>query len=611
MSDIIKLLPDSVANQIAAGEVIQRPASVVKELVENSLDAGATKIQVIIKDAGRTLIQIIDNGSGMSPTDARLAFGRHATSKITNAGDLFLIRTLGFRGEALASIAAVASVELKTKRFEDELGTHIKISGTRFEGQEQTTCANGSNFMVKNLFYNVPARRKFLKTDQTEYRYILNEIYRLVLTNSDVEFSLIFDGSEQIAVAKENTKQRIINVFGKKINQSLISIQTDTAIVKIKGYIAKPDRTRKTNIEQYFFVNNRYMHHPYFRKAVNMAYDKLIPEGEYPSFFIYFEVDPANIDVNIHPTKTEIKFEDEQAIFQILNACIKESLGKFNVVPKMDFEENITRDAHLTSQTIIRPPKIEINPDYNPFKAGSSDRGNYSRQSLSKNWEELYKTNNQNINSQSNIKQGEEAISPIFKEKEIVEDFEANNIFFQFKKKYILTTGKNGLIVIDQSRAHERILFEKFMTLLESRKGVVQKSLFPIELDLNNHERAFMLEVIEHLNNIGFDIEMKGNSGFVLNGVPGDIETNNPAEMVLKMLEILINTPEDIKLVLHEKIAYSLAKSTAIKTGRVLIEEEMRNLFYRLMSCSNHNFTPDGLKILQLITIEEIETKFK
>lgn len=612
MADIIKLLSDSVANQIAAGEVIQRPASVVKELVENSLDAGANKIQIIIKDAGRTLIQIIDNGCGMSPTDARLSFERHATSKISKADDLFLIRTLGFRGEALASIAAVASVELKTKRKEDSIGTLIKISGSKVELQEQVASPDGSNFMIKNLFFNVPARRKFLKTNQTEYRYILNEIYRIVLTNKNVDFHVVFDGKDQLVLKQENLKQRIINVFGKKINQSLVSIQTKTAIININGYISKPERTRKNNQEQYFFVNNRYMYHPYFRKAITMAYDKLIPEGEHPSFFIYFEIDPSNIDVNIHPTKTEIKFEEEQAIFQILNASVKESLGKFNVLPKIDFEDDITRNAHFTSQTRIKPPQIKINPDYNPFDTDKKRSNNFNDfgKSVPKNWEQLYE-NNYSPNNSNNEEQSPQADNFFFSDNPNSNEAESGNVFFQYKKKYIITSGKSGMIIIDQSRAHQRILFEKFLKRLESRKGIVQKKMFPIELDLNNQERAFLIEVIESLNNIGFEIEMKGSEAFVITGVPGDLEAEDPANLVRGMLEVLQNTPEDIKLVLHEKIAFSLAKAASIKSDKSLREEEMRDIFYNLMSCSNHNFTIDGSKILELITIAEIENKFK
>jgi DNA mismatch repair protein MutL len=608
MTDVIKLLPDSVANQIAAGEVIQRPASVVKELVENAIDAGADKIQIIIKDAGRTLIQIVDNGHGMSPTDARLAFERHATSKINDANDLFMLTTLGFRGEALASIAAVASVELKTKRETDEVGSIIKISGSKIDIHEQIACADGSNFLVKNLFYNVPARRKFLKTDQTEYRYILNEINRIILTNSHIGFTVVFDGKEQLVLKKENVKQRIINVFGKKINENLISISSSTAIININGYISKPERTRKTNSEQYFFVNNRYMYHPYFRKAVTMAYEKLIPEGEHPSFFIYFEINPEKIDVNIHPTKTEIKFEDEQAVFQILNSCVKESLGKFNVFPRIDFEDNTTRDAHLTSSTIIRPPKISVNPEFNPFDSDyQSNKPRFSPPNIDKGKSFL----DEDFEMKPKPHDEEESQKT---QHELFEDdksLQKQSVFFQFKKKYIITAGKTGLIIIDQSRAHEKIIYDRFLILLKTRKGISQKSLFPEEIELNNEERAFMLEIIEDLNSIGFDIALKGSTSFIINGIPGDLPNENPTGLVMSVLGNLMNTPDRADLMLNEKIAMSLAKATRIKTGYHLSEEEMSELFHQLMLSPEHKYTPDGYKIIELVTLQEIENKFK
>jgi DNA mismatch repair protein MutL len=612
MSDVIKLLSDSVANQIAAGEVIQRPASVVKELVENSLDAGATDIQIIIKDAGRTLIQVVDNGKGMSPTDARMSFERHATSKISKAEDLFAIKTMGFRGEALASIAAIANIELRTKREEDEVGTEIKISGSEVISQEPVACQKGVNFIVKNLFFNVPARRKFLKSDRVEYRHITTEIYRIILTNPGVNFTVIFDNNTELSLSSENVRQRIINVFGKKLNIDLINIQSETSIVNIKGYIAKPERSRKTTSEQFFFVNNRYMNHPYFRKAVSMAYDKLVPEGEYPSFFIYFDVNPANIDINIHPTKTEIKFEDEQAIFQILNAAIKESLGKFNIVPSLEFEEDITRNAHFTSNTIIRPPSININPDYNPFNQNTKIKGktSYHQEKPPRSWEKLYEqSTKQNPDDfflpESSVKAVQ---SSIHDNPEVMVE-QQKNIFYQLKSKYILTSGKSGLIIIDQKRAHERILFEKFMNLLETRKGVIQKSLFPVVYEPDSAGRAVLLEVLSELNNIGFEIVMHGKDKFEIKGVPGDLMDIDPLKTLDHMIYVLSEISGSVQMVLHEKIALSLAKTAAFKVGKILKEEEMQDLFYSLMSCSNHNYTVEGKKILEIIGIDEIEKK--
>jgi len=609
MADIIRLLSDYVANQIAAGEVIQRPASVVKELVENAVDAGASEIQVIIKDAGKTLIQIIDNGSGMSPVDARLAFERHATSKISEAKDLFAIRTMGFRGEALASIAAVSAVELKTRRGNDDLGTRLVITGSEVNSQEPITCSKGSNFLVKNLFYNVPARRKFLKSDNVENRNIISEVYRIVLAHPDLSFLLVSDNNTILKLSPENLRQRIVSVFGKSLNQHLINLSVETSLVKIKGFIAKPERSRKNTSEQFFFVNNRYMLHPYFRKSVSLAYDKLIAEGEFPSFFLFFEISPSSIDINIHPTKTEIKFEDEQAIFQILNAAVKEALGKFNIIPGLDFEENITRDAHLTSKTTVKPPAISVNPDYNPFESQKGENPGLGSPPQ-KNWQSLYINNSQKtpddffIPTQS-ANQEENTLVTVHNQLQE----QHKNVFFQLKNKYILTSGKSGMIIIDQKRAHERILFEKFMELLETRKGVVQKSLFPIIYEPNPEDRAILLEVLSELNNIGFEIVLLGQSKFEIRGVPGDLTDIDPLKTIEQMVYVLGEVSGSAEMVLHEKIAISLAKTAAFKIGKTLKEEEMQDMFYRLMSCSNHNYTVEGKKIMEIINIDEIEKK--
>lgn len=606
MSDIIKLLSDSVANQIAAGEVIQRPASVVKELVENALDAKATDIKIVVKDSGKTLIQIIDNGCGMSPTDARMAFERHATSKIRKAEDLFNITTMGFRGEALASIAAIASVELKTKQETDSVGTEIKISGSEVLSQEPTACSTGTSFMIKNLFFNVPARRKFLKSDRVEFKHILNEIHRIVLTNPKVGFTLLSDDKIILQLKPENNRQRIINVFGKAQNQNLISLNTKTSIINISGFISKPERSRKTTAEQFFFVNNRYMYHPYFRKAISMAYDKLIPQGEHPPFYIYLEINPANIDINIHPTKTEIKFEDEQAIFQILNAAVKESLGKFNIVPSIEFENNITRDAHLTSTTIVKAPNITINPDYNPFETNKEFK--YERNDPPRSWEKLYDNHTDKTPDDFFMPEQKPAVQTSLLDDTSVKN-EQKSIFYQLKNKYILTSGKSGLIIINQKRAHERILFEQFLGLLETRKGVVQKSLFPIIYEPEPQDRAVLLEVLTELNNIGFEIAMMGKDKFEIKGVPGDLTDIDPQKTIEQMVYVLGEVSGDAKMVLHEKIALSLAKTAAFKVGKQFQEQEMQDLFYRLMSCSNHNYTIEGKKILEIISIDEIEKK--
>ncbi|HOZ30875.1 MAG TPA: DNA mismatch repair endonuclease MutL [Bacteroidales bacterium] len=605
MTDIIRLLSDSVANQIAAGEVIQRPASVVKELVENAVDAGAKEIQIIIKDAGKTLIQVIDNGNGMSPVDARMAFERHATSKISEAKDLFAIRTMGFRGEALASIAAVSTVELKTKRETDDVGTKIVISGSEVVSQEPETCAKGSNFMVKNLFFNVPARRKFLKSDNIENRNIVSEAYRIVLAHFELSFLLVIDNKTVLKLSPENLRQRIVNVFGKSLNQNLIHVNLITSLITINGFIAKPERSRKSTSEQFFFVNNRYMLHPYFRKSVAMAYDKLVAEGEHPCFFLYFETSPSSIDINIHPTKTEIKFEDEQAIFQILNAAVKEALGKFNIIPGLDFEEDITRDIHLTSKTTVKPPVITVNPDYNPFES-KSERG----VTPPKNWQNLYtdshtKTPDDFYLPPQNVSTEDNQLIPV--QKQFAE--QSKNVFFQLKNKYILTSGKSGMIVIDQKRAHERILFEKFMNLLETRKGVIQKSLFPVIYEPGPEDRAVLMEILTELNNIGFEIVLIGKSRFEIRGVPGDLTDVDPLKTIEQMVYVLGEVSASAEMVLNEKIALSLAKTAAFKIGKVLKEEEMQDLFYKLMSCSNHNYTIEGKKVMEIINIDEIEKK--
>ncbi len=609
MSDVVKLLPDSVANQIAAGEVVQRPASVVKELVENAIDAGAKEIKIIIKDAGKTLIQVFDNGKGMTPIDARMCFERHATSKISSAEDLFKIRTMGFRGEALASIAAVATVELKTRRPEDEIGTHIVISGSEVKSQEPVSCPAGASFSVKNIFFNIPARRKFLKSDQVEYKHILNEIHRVALAYPEIAFELINNGNVELNLKPEQLKQRIAAIFGKSILNSLIQINVDTSIIKIYGYIGKPDRTRKTTNEQFFFVNNRFMIHPYFRKAVQNAYEKLIPEGEYSSFFIFFETDPSGIDVNIHPTKTEIKFEDENSIFPILHAAVKESLGKFSIVPPLEFEEDITRDVHLTSKTEFKPPTITVNPDYNPF----GKENTYKRNPVPRNWEKLYTANSEIEKNPDDFYlpgyDTQDDTQTKINLESITNDEKVQNKFLQIKQKYIITSVKSGMMIIDQDRALERILFEKFMLLLETRKAVCQKTLFPVIYEPSPEERAILMEIIIELNNIGFLIVLKGTDKCEIQGIPGELTDMNPVELVRDMIYVMAEVSADPKFVLNEKIALALSKAAASKTNRILSENEMQTLFYDLMSCKNHNHTPDGKKIIEILSSEEIEKK--
>lgn len=609
MSDIIRLLSDAVANQIAAGEVVQRPSSVVKELVENSLDAGATSIEVIIKDAGRTLIQVVDNGVGMSPTDARMSFERHATSKISKAEDLFAITTMGFRGEALASIAAVAEVELITRRSVDELGTCINIAASKVKSQEPVGAPVGTNFKIRNLFFNIPARRKFLKSDKIEYKHITDEINRIVLTNPSVAFKVVYDENVKYQLFSENTHQRIANVFGKKLNQNLVPLGVETQIVNISGFVVKPELSQKT-AEQFFFVNNRYMYHPYFRKAVTSAYDKLLPEGESPQFFIYLEVDPATIDINIHPTKTEIKFEGEQAIYMILNSAVKEALGKFNIVPTLSFEDDITRDAHFTSSTVVRPPVISVNPKFDPFRY--TDTG-YKRD-VPQNWQRLYEPPQPDQRDDFDLPDSENPLTQQVVQSDISygDDYSADTSqkYLQLKNKYILTSSRSGMIVINQRRAHERIMYEHFLSKLESRSGISQKILFPLVIEPSPAERGLLIEVLTELNSIGFDIAMVGNEKFEISGVPAELAEMDAGLILRQLFDVLSDGNVDVKMLVNDKIAMSLAKSAAMASGVVLQDREMEDLFFRLMSCANHNYTADGKKIMEIVDISEIENKF-
>ena len=614
MSDIIQLLPDSVANQIAAGEVIQRPASVVKELVENALDAGASEIVIHIKDAGKTLIQISDNGCGMSPTDARMAFERHATSKISSANDLFCIRTMGFRGEALASIAAIADVELKTKRTEDEVGTLIHIIGSEVKTQEPTACTNGTSFSVKNLFFNVPARRKFLKANTTELKHIIYEIQRVALPNPEIKFSLFHNTAVVYDLPKTNYRKRVVDVFGKNINQSLVTVDEDTSLVKIYGFVGQPKYARKTMGEQFFFVNGRYMRHPYFHKAIMQAYEKLLPGDTFPSYFLFLELDPGDIDINVHPTKTEIKFENDRAIWQIIHAAVRESLGRHNVVPSIDFDQsgNIDIPVPQKNRENISFPDIQINPDYNPFEESkpSSASGSSSfkpdRQSVN-HWEDLYagaRTEKEEpLPSEVSPKSDRDLYA------QTPEQFTGKKVL-QLKQKYILTPVKSGLMIIDQKRAHERILFERFMEVLKSESVASQQQLFPQTIELNPADTEVLKNILPDLLSLGFDIREFGKNTFVINGTPGLLDVASPEVIVEKLLEEYKNSPVDARRKAKEQVAISLAKASAIEYGTDLKPEEIDHLIDNLFACSTPNFSPDGKKIVTIIPTEDIEKSF-
>ena len=613
MSDIIQLLPDSVANQIAAGEVIQRPASVVKELVENALDAGATEITVHIKDAGKTLIQITDNGCGMSPTDARMAFERHATSKISSANDLFCIRTMGFRGEALASIAAIADVELRTKKIEDEVGTFIHTVGSEVKKQEPVACANGTGFMIKNLFFNVPARRKFLKANTTELKHIIWEIQRVALPNPEIRFLLYHNNSLLYDLPKVNYRKRVIDLFGKSLNQSLVTVNEETSLVKIFGFVGQPKFARKTVGEQFFFVNGRYMRHPYFHKAIMQAYQQLLPPETFPSYFLYMETDPAGIDINVHPTKTEIKFENEREIWQIVHASVRESLGKHNIVPSIDFDQSGSIDIPVPRKPgeNVSFPEIRINPDYNPFNSGKPTHaisGNVKQEKKNlDHWEELYQGVQLKFQSEKIAGSGDESDALDINE---TEQFSGKKIL-QLKQKYILTPVKSGLMIIDQKRAHERILYERFMEILKSDSVASQQRLFPQTIELNPADAAVMKSILDDLSSLGFDIREFGNDTFIINGTPGILDVSSPEIIVERLLEECKNSPVDARKKAKEQIATSLAKAASLDYGTDLKQEETDQLIDQLFACATPNFTPDGKKVLTIIPTSEIEKNFQ
>ena len=622
MSDVIRLLPDSVANQIAAGEVIQRPASVIKELVENAVDAGAKHIDVQVVDAGKTSIQVIDDGKGMSETDARLAFERHATSKIREASDLFALHTMGFRGEALASIAAVAQVELRTRLEGEELGTSLCISGSKVESQETISCPQGCNFNVKNLFFNVPARRKFLKSNQTELNNILTEFERIALVNPEISFSLHHNGTEMMNLPAIQLKQRIMGIFGKKINQELLPLEVDTTMVRVSGFVGRPDSSRKKGARQFFFVNGRYMRHPYFHKAVMDAYERLIPTGEQVSYFIYFDIDPSHIDVNIHPTKTEIKFENEQAIWQILTAVIKETLGKFNAVPSIDFDSEGMPDIpafESSPYTVAQAPKLDYDPNYNPFNTSSGSSGSYSRQKMD-GWEELYGGYEPSMQAAVYPDEsvfveeglGEPEMAPsLYASTEVQTAVESSSLHYQYKGRYILTSVKSGLMIIDQQRAHIRVLYDRYLEQIENRKGASQGMLFPDIVQFSVSEIPVLESIMEDLNYLGFELTDLGGGSYAINGIPSGIEGLNPVDLVQNMVHTAIEKGCRVKSEVQEMLALSLAKAASIVPGQVLSNEEMNQLVDELLTSAAPNFTPDGKTVLAMMGEDELEKLFK
>ena len=599
MSDVIQLLPDSVANQIAAGEVIQRPASVVKELVENALDAGATEVHVSVVDAGRTTIQVIDDGKGMSPTDARLSFERHATSKIRKAEDLFDLHTMGFRGEALASIAAVAQVELKTRMHADDVGTAITIHGSRFVSQEPVSCPVGSNFKVENLFFNVPARRKFLKSNTTELNNILITYERIVLVNPQVAFTLHSNGVQLSNLSRTGQRQRILDVFGKKTNQDLLPIAVDTSVCRISGFVGKPESARKKETHQFFFVNGRFMKHPYFSKAVMTPFERLVPQGEQVPYFIYFDVPASDIDVNIHPTKTEIKFENEQVIWQILSAAVKEAVGKFNDIPSIDFDVLGKPDipVYNPDNTSVRKPEVRTNPQYNPFNNPENRRATSLPQ-----WEDLYQGARHDEGQQTRLfDDNDDMGSPT----EIIAEKSPSH--YQYKGRLIMTAVKSGLMLIDQHRAHLRILFEEYLEKMRNHKWHSQGMLFPEIIKLSLADGEVMRQILPELSELGFSLTDLGGGSFSVDGIPAGIEGLDATTMLPHLLEIAKENTGRPKDEIDTALALALAKASAIPQGQVLGNDEMESLVNRLFTCSNVNLTPDGSPILCILPQEEID----
>lgn len=639
--DIIQLLPDSVANQIAAGEVIQRPASVIKELVENAIDAGAKTIKVLVVDAGRTSIQVIDDGCGMSETDARLSFERHATSKIRKADDLFALHTMGFRGEALASIAAVAQVTLQTRRAEDELGTRITLEGSRVTSQEPVACAVGSSFCVENLFFNVPARRKFLKSNTTEMSNINQTFERIVLVYPQISFILYNNGQETMNLPATSLRQRIMDVFGKKINQTLLPLDTATTLCQITGFVGKPESARKKGAKQFFFVNGRYMKHPYFHKAVQQAFERLIASGDQVPYFIYFDVNPEDIDVNIHPVKTEIKFENEQAIWQILMATVRDAVGKFSGVTEIEFDVEGRPDIPVYNPDALfdaKQPTIEIDSSYNPFKCTPSDEPQYldkpSRASSgsshgtrgggipssslglgdykprqTQGWESLYSPTAINIDD---TQEDGNIFSSVLNdyEDEQMPLLNRGHEHLQYSGKYIVTQVENGLMFTDQYRADVRILFEYYMHSLATRTSSTQKILFPEVVQFPPSYSPYLSTAIGEMCSLGFEISEEGNGSYSVSGIPAGLDGLDAVTLVNELVSAVVEYGSDVKSEINSFLALQLAERAATPYGEILSQEQMESLIERLLQCENSRYTPDGKTITVVLGEKEIEQHF-
>ncbi|QNK62394.1 DNA mismatch repair endonuclease MutL [Pedobacter sp. PAMC26386] len=627
MSDIIQLLPESVANQIAAGEVVQRPASAVKELMENAIDAGANKIQLILKDAGKVLIQVIDNGCGMSVSDARMCFERHATSKVRKAEDLFAIRTMGFRGEAMASIAAIAQVEMKTRRYEDELGTLIEIEGATITKQEPVATPEGTSISIKNLFFNTPARRNFLKSNPAEMRHIIDEFQRVSLANPAISFSLHHDGMEIFRLPSSALKQRIVHLFGNNYNERLIPVEEDTTIINLKGFIGKPQFAKKTRGEQFFFVNNRFIKDAYLNHALNKAYEDLLSDDNFPFYVLFIDIDPAKIDVNVHPTKTEIKYLDEKSIYAIIHSAVKRSLGRFNISPTIDFDQETAFSGMISPKSLdeIIPPSISFNPDFNPFEdkaladksfseekgydadkgfSGFRNTGGREQQPVSKNWGSLYEISKEKPVEQVAMELPgngpDDKYAPIQKQ------------LMQLHNKYIISQIKSGLMLIDQQAAHERILYERFSVNLEDRKGASQQSLFPQTVTLSPNDYELAKSLLDDIKSLGFEVREFGKNTLVIEGIPVDLGSNqiNETQLFEHLIEGFKNSQQELKLDKRDALARSMAKNSAIKSGVVLGQQEMNMLIEQLFACKAPNFSISGRPVIQTMSLTEIDRKF-
>ncbi|NMH26075.1 DNA mismatch repair endonuclease MutL [Flavobacterium solisilvae] len=616
MSSIIQLLPDHVANQIAAGEVVQRPASVVKELLENAVDAKATDIKLILKDAGKSLIQVIDNGVGMSVTDSRLCFERHATSKIRQAEDLFSLHTKGFRGEALASIAAIAHVEMKTKQDQEELGIHIVVEGSKFVSQEPAVLPKGTSFAVKNLFFNIPARRNFLKSETVEQRHIVDEFQRVAMAHPTIHFTMYHNGSEMFNLPISNYRQRIVNIFSGKTNEKLVPVSEETEIVSLQGFVGKPEFAKKNRGEQFFFVNNRFIKSGYLHHAVMAAYEGLLKDGAQPSYFLYLDVPPHTIDINIHPTKTEIKFDDEHSLYAILRSSIKHSLGQFNVAPVLDFERDPNLDTPYDYQgKNAEYPTIQVDSNFNPFAETKSSKSFSSSSSYKKSeiaqpsWESLYvglKQNTQEI-AEMTFENEEAVTSSLFEENDIEQEIKRT---YQIHKKYIVSPIKSGMVIINQKRAHERVLYEEFLTNMTVQQASSQRLLFPLELFFSPNEIELVRELQLSLENLGFIFDAFAESSIVISGLPITI-TESKASIVLDdLLTDLQNGIVTDSFSQNDTIAKSMCKSLAVRTGTYLTEKEQENLVHNLFACKEPNVSPFQKPTFITMSVEDLDKKF-